>query len=64
MTRLVALAFTAALLVSLTGCPDNPYKAETWTKQLDDPREAERAVTQLEQLGNGIAGNHEPPADR
>jgi hypothetical protein len=55
MTRLVALAFTAALLVSLTGCPDNPYKAETWTKQLDDPREAERAVTQLEQLGNPSA---------
>jgi hypothetical protein len=53
MTRLVAL--TAALLVSLTGCPDNPYKAETWTKQLDDPREAERAVTQLEQLGNPAA---------
>jgi hypothetical protein len=55
MTRLVALAFTAALLVSLAGCPDNPYKAETWTKQLDDPREAERAVTQLEQLGNPSA---------
>ncbi len=55
MTRLVALAFSAALLVSLTGCPDNPYKAETWTKQLDDPREAERAVTQLEQLGNPSA---------
>jgi len=53
MTRLVAL--TTALLVSLTGCPDNPYKAETWTKQLDDPREAERAVTQLEQLGNPSA---------
>jgi hypothetical protein len=52
MTRLVALALTSALLGSLTGCPDNPYKAETWTKQLDDPREAERAVTQLEQLGN------------
>src|SRR5690606_31245810 len=28
---------------------------ETWTKQLDDPREAERAVTQLEQLGNPSA---------
>jgi hypothetical protein len=54
MTRLVALSL-AALLVSLTGCPDNPYKAETWTKQLDDPREAERAVTQLEQLGNPSA---------
>src|SRR5262245_54133659 len=39
MTRLGALML-AALLVSLTGCPDNPYKPETWTKQLDDPREA------------------------
>jgi len=53
MTRLVAL--TAALLVGLTGCPDNPYKATTWTKKLDDPREAERAVTQLEQLGDPSA---------
>ena len=41
-------ALTAALLLGLTGCPDNPYKASSWTKQLDDPREAERAVTQLE----------------
>src|SRR4051794_24343360 len=54
MTRLVgaSLIFGTALLVGLTGCPDNPYKAGTWTKQLDDPREAERAVTQLEQLGD------------
>ena len=56
MIRFGALAFSAALLaVSLTGCPDNPYKAGTWTKQLDDPREAERAVTQLEQLGDPSA---------
>lgn len=48
-------ALTAALLLGLTGCPDNPYKAGTWTKQLDDPREAERAVTQLEQLGDPSA---------
>ena len=27
----------------------------TWTKQLDDPRESERAVTQLEQLGDPSA---------
>jgi len=54
MTRLVALSL-AALLVSLTGCPDNPYDEKTWTKQLDDPREAERAVTQLEQLGHPSA---------
>ena len=57
MTRLVgaSLIFGTALLVGLTGCPDNPYKAGTWTKQLDDPREAERAVTQLEQLGDPSA---------
>jgi hypothetical protein len=45
----------AGLLVSLAGCPDNPYKASTWTKKLNDPREAERAVTQLEQLGDPSA---------
>jgi hypothetical protein len=55
MIRLGALAFSAALLVGLAGCPDNPYKAGTWTKQLDDPRESERAVTQLEQLGDPSA---------
>jgi hypothetical protein len=41
-----------AVLASLAGCPDNPYKAETWTKKLGDPHEAERAVTELEQLGD------------
>jgi hypothetical protein len=45
----------AGLLVSLAGCPDNPYKASTWTKKLSDPREAERAVTQLEELGDPSA---------
>ncbi len=55
MTRLVHHALSVALLVGLTGCPDNPYKAGTWTKQLDDPKEAERAVTQLEQLGDPTA---------
>lgn len=52
MTRLVRHALSVALLVGLTGCPDNPYNVDTWTKQLEDPKEAERAVTQLEQLGN------------
>jgi len=37
MIRFGALAFSAALLVGVAGCPDNPYKAGTWTKQLDDP---------------------------
>ena len=52
MNRLVRHALSVALLVGLTGCPDNPYSVGTWTKQLEDPKEAERAVTQLEQLGN------------
>jgi hypothetical protein len=42
-------------LAVLAGCPDDPYKAETWTKKLKDPREAEHAVIQLEQLGNPSA---------
>jgi hypothetical protein len=54
MKRLAPLLL-AGLLVSLAGCPDNPYKAKTWTKKLNDPREAERAVTQLEQLGDPSA---------
>ena len=29
--------------------------SSTWTKKLDDPREAERAVTELEQLGDPSA---------
>jgi len=43
------------MLAGLAGCPDNPYKADTWTKKLGDPRESERAVTQLEQLGDPSA---------
>ncbi|MFT3697322.1 MAG: hypothetical protein QM831_29535 [Kofleriaceae bacterium] len=55
MTRIAKLVLAAAVAVSSTGCPDNPYKAKTWTKKLHDPREAERAVTQLEQLGDPSA---------
>jgi hypothetical protein len=29
-----------------------PYDYRTWTAKLDDPREVERAVTELEQIGN------------
>jgi hypothetical protein len=43
------------MLAGLAGCPDNPYKAETWTKKLGDSRESERAVTELEQLGDPSA---------
>ncbi|HMG55925.1 MAG TPA: hypothetical protein VK601_20645, partial [Kofleriaceae bacterium] len=43
------------VVAGLAGCPDNPYKADTWTKKLGDPRESERAVTELEQLGDPSA---------
>lgn len=39
-------------LVLAAGCSSNPYDYETWTKKLGDQKEAERAVTELEQLGN------------
>src|SRR5665647_595812 len=45
----------AGLAVSSTGCPDNPYSASTWTKKLGDPADSERAVTELEQLGDPSA---------
>lgn len=33
----------------------DPYKAKTWIAQLDDPRTSERAVPELEQLGDPAA---------
>ncbi len=46
------LVMLAGLALGSTGCPDNPYDYSTWTKKLGDPAESERAVTELEQLGN------------
>jgi hypothetical protein len=39
----------------LMGCPDDPYKADTWANKLGDPRESERAATTLEELGDPSA---------
>jgi hypothetical protein len=62
MTRRFSLLRTVTFFVGsltalagLAGCPDDPYKAETWTKKLGDQRESERAVTELEQLGDPSA---------
>lgn len=52
MWRRLTLVIAAAGLVGLAGCPDNQYDYSTWTKKLNDPRDSERAVTELEQLGN------------
>lgn len=53
--RFALVLLTGLIGFGLTGCPDNPYNAKTWTKKLDDPRESERAVTELEQLGDPSA---------
>lgn len=53
--RLHSVAVFAAitlLSVALSGCPDNPYSPDTWAKKLDDPREIDRAVEKLENLGS------------
>ena len=52
---IVAGAAGVAGLVVLAGCPDDPTKAETWTKKLRDQGEEERAVTELEHIGNPSA---------
>jgi len=44
-----AVAFATALSL-LSGCPDNPYNADTWIEKLDNPKEVDRAVTELEHL--------------
>jgi len=52
MKRFLSLGL---LLGLMAGCPDNQYKASTWTKKLSDPREAEVAVRKLEELGDPSA---------
>lgn len=55
MTRRLSLLVGLVAIAGLAGCPDDPYKADTWTKKLSDTRESERAVQELEQLGNPSA---------
>src|SRR5258706_3910273 len=65
------MRFVPALIVVVVACtyspPDrearagapqvsqDPYKAKTWIDKLDDAKDSERAVTQLEQLGDPSA---------
>lgn len=58
MTRrfsLLPIIVGLTALAGLAGCPDDPYKADTWTKKLDESRESEHAVTKLEELGDPSA---------
>jgi len=46
---LAALACASAVCL-LSGCPDNPYSADTWIPKLDDPKDLDEAVTKLQEL--------------
>jgi len=39
-----------AFVVGLAGCPENKYDPNTWISKLDDPKELDRAVTELQNL--------------
>jgi hypothetical protein len=52
MTRLPLAFVMLAGLMGLAGCPEDKFDYETWTDKLDDSKESERAVTELDQLGN------------
>ncbi len=58
MTRrfsLLPIIVGLVALAGLAGCPDDPYKAATWTKKLGNAHDSERAVQELEQLGDPSA---------
>lgn len=52
LRRLTCTALVSAMLFAATGCQSNPYSADTWIDKLDDAADGERAVTELEHLGD------------
>ncbi len=53
--RWPAATMMIGFVVLLAGCPDDPYEASTWIKQLDDPNTLERALTELDHLKDPVA---------
>jgi HEAT repeats/PBS lyase HEAT-like repeat len=54
--RTLAILLLAGLVtLTMAGCPDDPFDPKTWTKKLGNPSETERAVTELERLGEPVA---------
>ena len=52
LTLIGSVVGTMLALGTLSGCPDNPYDANTWIEKLNSPKEFDRAVTELEHLCN------------
>lgn len=53
--RLPACLATAILALTLAGCPEDPYSPQTWIEKLDEPGEAQRAITELQRLKDPVA---------
>jgi hypothetical protein len=51
-SRFLTGALLAGLMFLLAACRDNPYEADTWIDKLDEKNETERAVLELEHLGD------------
>lgn len=54
-SRVVLLFALSCSLATLTGCPKDPFDPETWIEKLDDPKEVERSVQELERLRDPVA---------
>jgi hypothetical protein len=50
IARAALTGMLALSLAALSGCPDDPYDADTWIDKLDDKTELERALTELARL--------------
>ncbi len=55
LSVVVSAVVLGTAVFAISGCSDDPFEYTTWTKKLDDPNEVERAVTQLERLGDNRA---------
>lgn len=54
--RNLALVLLCGLVtLTMAGCPEDNFDPKTWTKKLGNPKEVERAVTELERLGESVA---------
>jgi len=53
--NLSVLFLTGLVTMLLTGCPEDAFDPNTWIKKLDDSNEVERAVVELERLGDNRA---------
>ncbi|ACY14354.1 HEAT repeat domain-containing protein [Haliangium ochraceum] len=52
---LPALLLSSFLAVASLGCSSDPFDPQTWIEKLEDPRETQAAITQLQRLKDPVA---------